>query len=299
MNFRRAILANARTVARLSAADMQLLMPVLEDARLATARAMSKWIRKMKPDDAYTIATHRQLLVSLDESMKLMKRRLFPAMARDLQSEGTIAAREAAIAMKYAAEAGAIKFMGSARPMRFNNAAIVASSSRSLMTRHETSALRYADRQGQLIRQSLAVGIVKGESVGQTVGRLMKKPLVLASRMSDDDKADAIAENHFFRSRSDAERLVRTENIYAANEVQQDALLEDNEYASQDDTGDQEGGWLKRWDATFDSRTCEDCASMDGEVREPDEEFAPGVMHPPLHPNCRCTIVPWREGWVL
>lgn len=319
--FRRAILHNARTVARMSDADMQLLLPVLKDARAATARGIHKWLRAMKPDDAYTIAAHQQMLASLEDSIALMKRRLLPATRADLRSESVIAARESLVAMKAAAEMGAIKYQGSARPLRFNNAAIVASSDRALMMRHTSSAQRYAQRAGDDIRRQLAVGLVSGENIGQTVTRLMKKPAVLASRMSDGDIADTIAENSFFRSRADAERLVRTENNHAANRAQQEALEDENDEAEQgirytptredgdddedavegqDDTGgNREGGWLKRWDATFDSRTCEACADMDGEVREPDEEFAPGVMHPPLHPNCRCTIVPWREGWAL
>lgn len=299
MNFRQAILANARTVAGLSTADMKLLMPVLEDSRVATARSLHKWLMKQEADDTYTIATHRQLLSSLDHSITMMKKRLFPAMHLDLQGEAHVAAQQSLIAMKHAAEAGAVKFMASARPLRFDNALIAGDGTKALHMRHAGSAYRYAGRQGEWIRKQLAVGLVKGESVGATVSRLMRQPEVKTRRMSDGDKADEIADREFFTSKADASRLVRTENIYAANEVQQDGLLDDNETAAQDDTGDSEGGWLKRWDATFDSRTCGDCAALDGEVRAPEDEFEPGVMHPPLHPNCRCTIVPWREGWVL
>ncbi|HEY6074206.1 MAG TPA: phage minor head protein, partial [Anaerolineales bacterium] len=39
-----------------------------------------------------------------------------------------------------------------------------------------------------------------------------------------------------------------------------------------------------------------ECAPYEGKVVEHGQEFAPGVLYPPLHPRCRCTIAPVFEG---
>ncbi len=46
------------------------------------------------------------------------------------------------------------------------------------------------------------------------------------------------------------------------------------------------------WVADESDRTCEECLSLDGEVRDPGEPFTEDITHPPVHPNCRCSIVP-------
>jgi SPP1 gp7 family putative phage head morphogenesis protein len=299
LKFKDAIAANARTVAKLSDADLKQLIPVLEAARVNTARGLANWLKRVDGEDKYTAATHRQLLSSIDSAIVAMKREMFPAIHLDLQREGRDAGLTALKAMRKAAEAGSKKFEDSATPLKFDAAKIVMSSSRALMSKYTGSATRYAGRRGDEIKKQLAVGLVRGESVDSVVARLMGKPQLLSKRMSDSDKAEAVADNQFFKNKSDAERLVRTENIHAANAVQMDALTEDNENADADESSGGEGGWQKRWDATFDKRTCEYCEDLDGEIRDADEEFEEGVMHPPLHPYCRCTITPWREGWEL
>jgi len=48
----------------------------------------------------------------------------------------------------------------------------------------------------------------------------------------------------------------------------------------------------KEWLTAFDDRTCPECASCDGMRAPLEKPFPCGVMAPPLHPNCRCTITP-------
>lgn len=48
----------------------------------------------------------------------------------------------------------------------------------------------------------------------------------------------------------------------------------------------------KRWVVAPDC--CDECLDLDGEVVGIDEEFSEGVDAPPLHPNCRCAVVPAR-----
>ncbi len=51
----------------------------------------------------------------------------------------------------------------------------------------------------------------------------------------------------------------------------------------------------KQWLTAFDDRTCPECEVMNGEIAEIDKPFSSGEQAPPLHPNCRCTIVPVFE----
>ncbi len=48
----------------------------------------------------------------------------------------------------------------------------------------------------------------------------------------------------------------------------------------------------KRWVVAPDC--CDECLDLDDEVVGIDESFSEGVDAPPLHPNCRCAIVPAR-----
>lgn len=50
----------------------------------------------------------------------------------------------------------------------------------------------------------------------------------------------------------------------------------------------------KQWSAAGDAED-EDCAAIDGEIVDVDEEFSNGVAYPPAHPNCRCSVIPVIE----
>jgi len=319
-SFMDAIANNARVVARLSDAELEQLLPILAEARDAQARDLAKWLSKVDREDKYTTAMHRQLVSTMDQSLVEMKKRLFYATKEDLQTEAKNSGLKAVAALRKAAVAGAKKFDDAATTLGLDKARLVLDNTRNLLGRHEKSAARYAGRQGDDVKKQLAIALLRGESVGSLVSRLSSMPMIRTDRMKDGDVADAIAENRFFKSRADAERLVRTENIHAANSAQVDALNDDNERAERDpdaepevdedgneippeDTSGSEGGWQKRWDATFDRLTCEYCADLDGQIVGADEAFDTDydddVQHPPLHPNCRCAVTPWREGWDL
>jgi SPP1 gp7 family putative phage head morphogenesis protein len=49
--------------------------------------------------------------------------------------------------------------------------------------------------------------------------------------------------------------------------------------------------WI--WSAVLDPKTCPICAPLDGEVRRSPAEFP---VQPPVHPNCRCVILPTRRA---
>lgn len=50
--------------------------------------------------------------------------------------------------------------------------------------------------------------------------------------------------------------------------------------------------------ATLDDKTCDICASLDGEIHDM-KDYRPGDTAPPFHPNCRTTTIPYIENNVL
>ena len=91
-----------------------------------------------------------------------------------------------------------------------------------------------------------------------------------------------------FRNRYDtnqyyAERLIRTETNHFHNEGELEAYK-------------QMGFEYYQFLATLDSRTSEICQEMDGKKFKVSEGI-PGDNVPPLHPNCRSTIVPYFKEY--
>jgi len=51
----------------------------------------------------------------------------------------------------------------------------------------------------------------------------------------------------------------------------------------------------KQWLTAYDDRVCPECDSMNGEVTPIGQSFSSGELMPPLHPNCRCTAIPYTK----
>ena len=107
--------------------------------------------------------------------------------------------------------------------------------------------------------------------------------------------ADLIKDN--FNTLADAERVARSETIWAHNEGIEQAWKQSGVVA------------YKVWDSSGDDRSCPFCRSMHGKKVSLDSDFIQkgdtltvkdtdieldyeNIAHPPLHPNCRCAIVP-------
>jgi HK97 family phage portal protein len=112
----------------------------------------------------------------------------------------------------------------------------------------------------ELIKEILAEGVRNGASI--------------------DDLREMVTET--FRDFKDyrANRIARTEVLKASNEATLQAYI-------QSDVVD-----AKEWLTAFDERTSEECAELDGEVQPLGKDFTGGIDAPPLHPNCRCTLIP-------
>ena len=113
------------------------------------------------------------------------------------------------------------------------------------------------------IQQDLTVGIIRGDSI-QKMARQLKKDLKVL----------------YYQ----AERLVRTETNYAMNQ----AHLK----------GYKDSGVVEKYEflAAHDKRTSKLCRDLDGEVFELSKAVV-GENYPPMHPNCRSTVVPVLEDW--
>uniref|UniRef100_A0A6M3M6I0 Putative portal protein n=1 Tax=viral metagenome TaxID=1070528 RepID=A0A6M3M6I0_9ZZZZ len=133
------------------------------------------------------------------------------------------------------------------------------------------------------IRQELKEGISKGEGVD-----LLRKRIELVFEEATKERALMIA---------------RTETARAAGFGTVEAYRQSGVVSG------------KQWLTAFDERTCEWCGAMNGEIVELDDNYFEkgdvftgrdggkldvgygAVDYPPLHPNCRCTIIPViKEG---
>ena len=113
------------------------------------------------------------------------------------------------------------------------------------------------------IQQDLTVGIIRGDSI-QKMARQLKKDLKVL----------------YYQ----AERLVRTETNYAMNQ----AHLK----------GYKDSGAVEKYEflAAHDKRTSKLCRDLDGQMFELSKAVV-GENYPPMHPNCRSTVVPVLEDW--
>lgn len=104
----------------------------------------------------------------------------------------------------------------------------------------------------EVLANQLAAGVEAGESTAQLATRLR-------DTLGDRNRAEIIARTETARAQT-----VATLDVYRENGM---------------------GG--RRWLAASDAEA--DCAGLDGQVWAMDDAGAPD---PPLHPNCRCAIVP-------
>jgi hypothetical protein len=185
-------------------------------------------------------------------------------------------------------------FGHSIRPLALDTAAIVAAGDRILIPRYRASAARYGFNVTDDIRRQLALGMVRGETFFELTERMsrMGGPRGVVSLRGVAGELGAVIEHIpeglFRRYRYWGERVVRTEGIHALN-VNQLEGLRDMEH--------EDPGYLKRWDSTGDSRLCVQCRDLDGDVRPINEQFPGGILVPPAHPGCRCSLTPWRAEW--
>ena len=283
----------------LSVPVMRKLLPVLQDARNELAKDLRSWLRK-HPDGAerFTAQQYRKALVAIRHSIARLGElhpTLNDALAGSLEASGALAAEH----VRFELQRMAAVFGDISIPPPIDTAALVTGTRNQLVRRYRNSAARYSGRIFEDIRKQFGVGLAKGETFSQMTNRLRRlggpRGLVsMKGRRGEPGAAvEEIADGLFRRYRFWAERLVRTEMNHAYN-VQHHAGIEQlNEMRAE--LGEEP--LLKRWDASLDSRLCAICAGLDRRAVPIGEEFAPGYMQPPAHPNCRCVVTAWDRRW--
>lgn len=134
--------------------------------------------------------------------------------------------------------------------------------------KYNWSGVTYSDRiwrnqieLKQKLTDSLNKNFIQGSSISELAAEI--------SKILDTDYKNCV-------------RLMRTEVNYINNKASIESYKEKG---------------IKQYEfvAVLDLRTSEICADMDGEIINIDD-LVVGVNCPPLHPNCRSTIIPYIEG---
>lgn len=116
--------------------------------------------------------------------------------------------------------------------------------------------------------------------ISETTREMLRADIAAAIEdgTSNDDLAAELADNYAF-SDERAETIARTETAFADVQGNLNAYRESGQVES------------KRWLTAPDC--CDECLELDGVVVGLDEDFPDdGGDGPPLHPNCRCDVLP-------
>jgi len=272
----------------LSDPELEDVLPVLYDIRSEVAEALKDFLKREDPASEYSLQKHRALVVQLDDAIKTAEEDLPRATVRELRGGAAKTGRISIEKLRRMVEEGERRFAGAASSLRIPVAKVLTNVDRTMMGRYAYRSQRYAGDVGRRIRNDLATGVIRGESIDQLAKRLLGGRYTATAKRGATAVADGMADSMFFRNKADAERLVRTEMVNAYTENQLESMKQLNE----DDPG-----WKKMWDAANDMRVCPLCYDLDEQVVDYDKNFKGGIKGPPLHPNDRCSIVPWHERW--
>lgn len=293
VNFAEAIAANQNAINLSTVPQLRRLKPVLLAAQRELAHGMGTFMRKVPGGETYTKHRHRQMLAQIQTALAIIDNRVAPAMKGDLQDQGRHTMDTGWAKMLRMIEAGRTQFEGAVTPLRLD---VAASIEKPVFERFQSSAARYAGEIGSEVRSKLMLGVIRGESIDQLAGRLLASTGVTRILREQGPVAvgHGMADRVFGTMRYRANRLAATELVNAYGTVQTQAIvIADHE----------EPGYLKKWDAAADARTCPYCRELDGHTVKPlgyfYSRYFGRILHQPLHPFCRCAIVPWRVGWTL
>lgn len=147
------------------------------------------------------------------------------------------------------------------------------------------AALTAADGLDLDLRRAVQKSILDGGLAGEGITKLRRR--LLAVRKIGENRADV---------------SVRWAVMHGYNS---------SRFAAYEDAARYLPGMKKVWATANDDRVCPHCSAQHGQVLELAAEFDPtntfspkplspygGVLRfPPLHPRCRCTLLPWFDRW--
>lgn len=289
----RLVRESVQAVDALSPVALRAVLPALRAVRDELQADVRGWLDGADYRSSFTALQRTGMLRALEGTLDRVKE-LDPAMAGALAA-GRHATGPLAIHNLDTEITRLSAIFGNGMPQLpdIKTAAVLAQGDKLLWRRHESSAKRYAGQVGDDIKHLLAVGVAKHESIEQLVARLRK--LGPGPRVSGGDPgADAarIAEGMFARHRWWADRLVRTEVMHAYNVQHDVATVHANE-----NRPDGEPEYVRRWDASMDSKVCPICAGLDGKTAPIGGMFPGGYDSPPAHAACRCVSLAWSPAW--
>lgn len=273
-------------VAQFSMAQLAKLVPILDAAELELTRALGNWKILGKGDERFTPQVYRTAVLQIRQALTHIRGPMVESINSVLRHKGKLAAELSTQHIRQEVSTLSHMFEGTIRPVSLEAATVLAEGKKAVWKRFETSSKRYGGAVGEDIQRQLAIGVVKGETIDQLTTRITQ--IKITTSQAASVKAENISEALFTKYRHNAERLTVTETVNAYNEFAVQGLNELNK----DDPG-----YLKRWDAAVDGRTCPNCKEYDGIVVGTKERFRGDIDHPPLHPRCRCAIVAWRKEW--
>ena len=287
MSFAAAVAQNQAAVLAMSEPEMREILSALREIQEETERGMTALLRGSQR--GHSVQRQRAEYLQIDRAVRDIERRLPDSVGRDLHRGSKKAGQVAVRKMQRMIVEGEREFAGAVTSLRLPVARVLSSIDKMLLSRRGHASAKYAGDVGRRARREMMLGVIQGQTPSQIADRLLTPAQRLVSaRRGPRAIAESAAENQFLRNRADATRLVRTELVNAYSLAEIESLREADE---------EDPGYLKMWDATSDLRTCRDCARLNGKVAAIDRPFPGGVWHPPLHPNDRCTVTPWRREW--
>ncbi len=282
----------AEEVAAIPAAHLRRFLPILQAAEKEAERALEDWLATAPGgSERFTAHHRRQVLLQLRKARSLVQGRVMPvppwigsireglndALRGGLRGSGVLATKNL---QKEIAALDQI-FESGLAPLPLKQAAIIAHGEKMLIRRFESSARRYSGAIWDDLRRQLSIGVARNQSINEMVDRLVKM---------GGPPGPGAPFGMFRKYRFWGERVVRTELIHAYNLQHTEGLRQVKELDS---------SMTQRWDSSLDSRLCEICYGLHGEIVEIGESFPGGYEHPPAHPNCRCAVVAWHDSWDL
>ena len=273
------------TVDAIAPGALRAVIPALTAARKELQHDLHDWLGSVDYGEKYTTFKNAQALRSIEATLAQLKAAQ-PAVAAGLrigrEATGVLAVENLD---KEVSKLGSI-FGDTMMPPQIDTAAVIAQGKSLMWKRHATSAKRYAGELGDDLKHQFAVGLAKGETIGQVVNRLRKMSgfVKMATGIDAGTQATEISDSFFWRWRYKADRLVRTEVMTAYNVQHHAAIIQlDSERP------DDEDPWLERWDASADLVTCELCRGLHDRVKPLGGTFryaGVDIVQPPAHPHC-------------
>lgn len=262
------------------------MAPLLAQAELEVANGLRGWIAAGKGEDRFTAYEHARVLVQLRAAFDTI-RRIEPALVDALGAGASRAGVLSAQHLTALVDRNSRRFGTSLEaPIRLDLARITATG-QGLIPRFTSSAARYTESVRDEIRRQLAIGVLRHETYSGLMQRLSARSNV--ARAAGAEPTPMTAASGLMRPEAwQLERLTRTEMAHASDVQAMEAFRQARQ---------QIPSLRRQWCAALDARLCNSCKEMHNAVSGPDGSFSAMLPGPPLHPNCRCTAVPWREAW--